>query len=156
MECLCKPKRVTDKNINLTMYNQPTTSQRTGLEFGINTRALTQHKQQSADDDSRRDKQAQAQHECHIYRLGFKMGQVLGSHMRRVERRRRGLDHQQMGIGERHRQGWRFGWKQISVLGGDGDWVGMFFKDHHPRRGWEVGIDLGRGCWLIDSRGWQG
>jgi hypothetical protein len=94
MECLCKPKRVTEKNINLTMYNQPTSSQRTSLEFGVNTRALTRHKQQSVDGDSRRDKQAQAQHECHIYRLVFKMGQVLGGHMRRAERRRRGLDRQ--------------------------------------------------------------
>jgi hypothetical protein len=131
MECLCKPKRVTYKNINLTMYNQPTSSQHTGLEFGVGTRALTQHKQEPTDDDSRRDKQAQAQHECHIYRLGFKMGQVLGGHIRRAEHRCQGLDRQWMGIGERCRRGWGLGWKQISIFGGDRDWVGMFFKDHH-------------------------
>lgn len=45
---------------------------RHGLEFGVGTRALKQHKQQPTDDDSRGDKQAQ--HECHSYRLGFKMG----------------------------------------------------------------------------------
>jgi hypothetical protein len=67
------------------------------LEFDVGTRALIQHKQQPADDDNRGDKQAQ--HKCHIYRLGFKTGQVLGVHMRRAtcwigERRRRGLDCQ--------------------------------------------------------------
>jgi hypothetical protein len=48
---------------------------RHGLEFDValGTRALKQHKQQPTDDDSRGDKQAQ--HECHVYRLGFKMGQ---------------------------------------------------------------------------------
>jgi hypothetical protein len=119
------------------MYNQPTSSQHTGLEFGVGTRALIQHKQEPADDDSRRGKQAQAQHECHIYRLGFKTGQVLGGHIRRAQRRCQGLDRQLMGIGERRRRGWGLGWKQISILGAMG--IGLACSLRSPSSAWKGG-----------------
>jgi hypothetical protein len=75
-----------------------------------------------------------------------------------------------MGIGdipgwglESHLLNWRAPPPRIGIgvaanicLGGDGDWGGMVFKEHHHLRRWEVGVDLGRGCWMIDSHGWLG
>jgi hypothetical protein len=75
-----------------------------------------------------------------------------------------------MGIGdipgwglESHLLDWRAPPPRIGIgvaanicLGCDGDWGGMVFKEHHHLCRWEVGVNLGRGCWMIDSRGWLG